>query len=150
MLDRGEQVGWFDSTEIIVEAIVSVAGFYYFFAHSLTTDEPFVRFEMFKDRNFLSGCIFMVVVGVVLFATMALVDAVHAEHARLSDPDRRLLLGSRGVGTLLAMLMVGRLMRIVRGALPDAGRADAHRQHALRDDRFHARTRRRRRSSSPA
>src|SRR5262249_39940831 len=41
LLDRGEQVGWFDSREIWIEAIVSAAGFYYFFAHSLTTDEPF-------------------------------------------------------------------------------------------------------------
>jgi DHA2 family multidrug resistance protein len=73
LLDRGEQVGWFDSREIWIEAIVSVAGFYYFFAHSLTADEPFVRFEMFKDRNFISGCIFMMVIGVVLFGTMALV-----------------------------------------------------------------------------
>ena len=50
MLDRGEQAGWFSSTEIIVWLIISIAGFYYFFAHSLTTDEPFVRFEVFKDR----------------------------------------------------------------------------------------------------
>src|SRR5262249_53892549 len=33
MLDRGEQVGWFDSSEIIAEAIVSVVGFYFFLAH---------------------------------------------------------------------------------------------------------------------
>src|SRR4029079_18477035 len=43
LLDRGEQVGWFDSREIWIEAIVSATGFYYFFAHSLTTPEPFVR-----------------------------------------------------------------------------------------------------------
>src|SRR5579862_7355038 len=64
MLDRGEQVGWFGANEIWIEAIISVTGFYYFFAHSLTAKEPFVRFEMFKDRNFVSGCIFMVVIGV--------------------------------------------------------------------------------------
>ena len=37
MLDRGELLGWFDSTEIVVTAVVSLAGFYFFFAHSLTT-----------------------------------------------------------------------------------------------------------------
>ncbi len=35
MLDRGEQLGWFDSTEIVVEAILSVVGFYFFLADSL-------------------------------------------------------------------------------------------------------------------
>ena len=37
LLDRGEQVGWFGASEIWVEMIVSLVGFYYFFAHSLTT-----------------------------------------------------------------------------------------------------------------
>ena len=49
MLDRGEQVGWFDSNEIWIEAIVSAAGFYYFFAHSLTKKSPLCGSEMFKD-----------------------------------------------------------------------------------------------------
>ena len=63
-LDRGEQVGWFDSNEIIAYAIVSAVGIYYFFAHSLTTAEPFVRFDLFKDRNYASACIFMAVMAV--------------------------------------------------------------------------------------
>ena len=59
--------------EVIVEAIVSAAASTFFLAHSLTTAAPFVRFELFKDRNFVGGCLFMVVIGVVLFGTMALV-----------------------------------------------------------------------------
>ena len=31
-LDRGEQLGWLESPEIVAEAIISVIGFYYFFA----------------------------------------------------------------------------------------------------------------------
>src|SRR5437870_3332397 len=33
MLDRGEQLGWFGSPEIIAEALIAAFGFYYFFAH---------------------------------------------------------------------------------------------------------------------
>ena len=90
MLDRGEQLGWFGSPEIVAELIVSIVGFYYFFAHSFTTNEPFVRFAIFRDRNFLIGCFFMMVMGLMLFSSMTLVDAVPAERARLSDHDRRL------------------------------------------------------------
>ena len=36
-LDRGEQLGWLESNEIIAEFIVAGVGFYYFFAHSFTT-----------------------------------------------------------------------------------------------------------------
>ena len=66
-LDRGEQLDWFGSKEIIVETIVAIAGFYYFFAHSLTTNKPFIQFAIFKDRNFIGGCVFMAVMGIVLF-----------------------------------------------------------------------------------
>jgi DHA2 family multidrug resistance protein len=111
LLDRGEQVGWFGATEIWAEAIVSATGFYYFFAHSLTTPEPFVRFEMFKDRNFVSGCVFMVVIGVVLFGTMALVTPFMQNLLGYPIQTAGFLLGSRGVGTLLTMMVAPRLMR---------------------------------------
>ncbi len=113
LLDRGEQVGWFGASEIWIETIVSVAGFYYFFAHSLTTREPFVRFELFKDRNFVSGCVFMVVIGVVLFGTMALVTPFMQNLLGFPIQTAGFLLGSRGVGTLLTMMVAPRLMRMV-------------------------------------
>jgi MFS transporter, DHA2 family, multidrug resistance protein len=112
MLDRGEQVGWFGASEIWIETIVSIAGFYYFFAHSLTTPEPFVRFEMFKDRNFVSGCVFMAVIGVVLFGTMALITPFMQILLGYPIQTAGFLLGSRGVGTLLTMMVAPRLMRL--------------------------------------
>ncbi len=113
MLDRGEQVGWFEANEIWIEAIVSATGFYYFFAHSLTTPEPFVRFEMFKDRNFVSGCVFMLVIGLVLFGTMALITPFMQTLLGYPIQTAGFLLGSRGVGTLLTMMAAPRLMRLV-------------------------------------
>jgi DHA2 family multidrug resistance protein len=113
MLDRGEQVGWFESFEIIAEAIVAVAGFYFFLAHSLTTKEPFVRFEIFKDRNFVAGCLFMVVIGIVLFGTMALVTPFLQNVIGYPILSAGLLLAGRGIGTLIAMLMVGRLLKLI-------------------------------------
>ena len=112
MLDRGEDQGWFGSSEIIIELIISVAGFYYFFAHSLTTAAPFVRFELFKDRNFVGGCIFMVVLGVVLFGTMALITPYMQNLLGYPILTAGFLLGARGVGTLFGMLLVGRLLKI--------------------------------------
>jgi DHA2 family multidrug resistance protein len=111
LLDRGEQVGWFGADEIWIEMIVSIVGFYYFFAHSLTTPEPFVRFEMFKDRNFVSGCVFMAVIGVVLFGTMALVTPFMQNLLGFPIQTAGFLLGSRGVGTLLTMMAAPRLMK---------------------------------------
>ncbi len=139
MLDRGEQVGWFDSNEIWIEAIISAAGFYYFFAHSLTAKEPFVRFEMFKDRNFVSGCIFMVVIGVVLFGTMALVTPFMQNSARLSHPDRRFSARLSRCGN--AHHYDGSAAAHAHGAaaLSDLVRPAACRRHTLLHDRLLAR-----------
>jgi DHA2 family multidrug resistance protein len=113
MLDRGEQLGWFGSPEIVAELIISVVGFYYFFAHSFTTDEPFVRFAIFRDRNFLIGCFFMLVMGLMLFSSMALSAPFIQNVLNYPIESAGWLLASRGVGTLFGMMMIGRLLRLI-------------------------------------
>ena len=80
-LDRGEQLGWLESPEIVAETILSIAGFYYFFAHSFTSKRPFIQFAIFKDRNFIGGCVFMSVMGLVLYSTMALASPATVSRA---------------------------------------------------------------------
>jgi MFS transporter, DHA2 family, multidrug resistance protein len=113
MLDRGEQVGWFSSTEIVAELIISIAGFYFFFAHSFTTDDPFVRFEIFRDRNFTTGVMFMAFIGVALFGTMALVSPFMQNIMGYPITTAGWLLGTRGIGTLVSMMVVGRMLQII-------------------------------------
>jgi DHA2 family multidrug resistance protein len=112
-LDRGEQLGWTESNEIIAEFIVSIAGFYYFFAHSFTTSRPFIQFAIFKDKNFIGGCVFMAVMGLVLFSTMALSSPYLQNVIGYPIITAGLLLASRGCGTFVAMMLVGRLMRYI-------------------------------------
>jgi MFS transporter, DHA2 family, multidrug resistance protein len=110
-LDRGEQLGWLESNEIVAEFIVAAIGFYYFFAHSLTTSRPFIQFALFKDRNFVTGCIFMAVMGLVLYSTMALASPYLQNVIGYPIITAGVLLASRGCGTFVAMMLVGRLMR---------------------------------------
>jgi MFS transporter, DHA2 family, multidrug resistance protein len=112
-LDRGEQLGWLESSEIIAEIMVSIAGFYYFFAHSFTTARPFIQFAIFKDRNFLGGCVFMTVMGLVLFSTMALSSPYLQNVIGYPIITAGLLLASRGCGTFVAMMLVGRMMKYI-------------------------------------
>jgi MFS transporter, DHA2 family, multidrug resistance protein len=110
-LDRGEQLGWLESNEIIAEFIVAAVGCYYFFAHSLTTSRPFIQFALFKDRNFVTGCVFMAVMGLVLYSTMALASPYLQNVIGYPIITAGVLLASRGCGTFVAMMLVGRLMR---------------------------------------
>jgi MFS transporter, DHA2 family, multidrug resistance protein len=112
-LDRGEQLGWLESNEIIAEIIVSIAGFYYFVAHSFTTDRPFIQFALFKDKNFVGGCVFMAVMGLVLFSTMALSSPYLQNVIGYPIITAGLLLATRGCGTFVAMMLVGRMMKYI-------------------------------------
>ncbi|MEZ0048275.1 DHA2 family multidrug resistance protein [Bradyrhizobium sp. USDA 327] len=110
-LDRGEQLGWLESNEILAEFIVSAVAFYFFLAHSFTTSTPFIRFALFRDRNFVTGCVFMIVMGLVLFSTMALASPYMQNVIGYPIITAGLLLASRGIGTFFAMMLVGRMMR---------------------------------------
>src|SRR5438067_10164236 len=112
-LDRGEQLGWLESSETVAELIISAVGFYYFFAHSFTTAKPFIQFALFKDKNFVTGCIFMAVMGLVLYSTMALASPYLQNVIGYPIITAGVLLASRGCGTFVAMMLVGRLMRYI-------------------------------------
>src|SRR5262249_9494719 len=49
MLDRGEQLDWFSSTEIMAELILAVLGLYLFLVHMFTAEKPFITPRIFRD-----------------------------------------------------------------------------------------------------
>ena len=113
-LDRGEQQDWFGSVEIQVEAALAFLGFYLYAVHWKFSARPFLDLGLFADRNFLASSLFIFVLGVVLFATMALLPPFLQGLMNYPVVTTGLLLAPRGVGTLIAMMLVGRLL--ARGA----------------------------------
>jgi DHA2 family multidrug resistance protein len=80
----------------------------------LTTTKPaFVSPALLKDRNFLTGNVFIFIVGVVLFATLALLPPLLQNLMNYSVFTTGLVTAPRGIGTLLSMFIVGRLSRLV-------------------------------------
>jgi DHA2 family multidrug resistance protein len=114
LLDRGELKDWFSSFEIQIEAALAFLGFYLYVAHWWTSPRSFVNLGLFKDRNFLASNVFMFVLGVVLFATMALLPPYLQTLMNYPVVTTGILMAPRGVGTLISMMLVGRLM--ARGA----------------------------------
>ncbi|MEO8409621.1 MAG: DHA2 family efflux MFS transporter permease subunit [Propionivibrio sp.] len=109
MLDRGESLDWFTSREVVIEALIVVFGFYLFIVHIFTHDHPYVDPALFKDRNFSVGLIFIFVVGIILLATMALLPPYMQGLMGYPIIDVGFLLAPRGVGTMVAMIAVGKL-----------------------------------------
>ena len=110
MLDRGELLDWFGSTEIIVESLIAAIAFYVFVVHMFTYQEPFLEPRLFKDRNFVIGTSFMFVVGIILLATMALLPPMLQQLAGFPVITTGYVLAPRGIGTMIAMFVVGRLV----------------------------------------
>ena len=109
MLDRGQEQNWFESNEIIIEATLSVIGFYFFLADALTGNRPFIPLRIFRDWNFSIALIFMFLIGIILLATMALVTPYIQNLMGYPVLTSGYLLGTRGIGTFFAMMAVGRL-----------------------------------------
>jgi MFS transporter, DHA2 family, multidrug resistance protein len=111
MLDRGELKDWFGSTEIWAEgAIAAVAG-YLFIVHTATAGErSFLNRSLLKNMNFAAGTILMFFVGGILSGTLALVPTMLQSLMDYPVFLTGLVTAPRGVGTMAAMFIVGRLM----------------------------------------
>lgn len=110
MLDRGEQLDWFSSTEIWVEAVLAALGLYLFLVQTLTVRRPFIDPSIFRDRNFTIGLCFIFVVGIILLASLALITPYLQNLMGYPVVTAGLVLAPRGMGTMVAMMIVGRLI----------------------------------------
>ena len=113
MLDRGNSEDWFGSSEIILESLIAAFGFYLFITHSATTKQPFIDLELFKDRNLVVGLCLTVAVGFVLYATMALMPSFLQSLKGYPVVTTGIVLAPRGFGTMVAMVVAGRIINSV-------------------------------------
>ncbi len=109
MLDRGGELDWFSSTEIWIELVLAALGLYLFVVHVLLAERPFISARIFADMNFLSGFLMMFAVGMVLLASSALLAPYLQTMGGYPVRDAGLLMVPRGLGTMAAMMVAGRL-----------------------------------------
>ncbi|RIY03459.1 DHA2 family efflux MFS transporter permease subunit [Aureimonas flava] len=110
-LDRGEQLDWFSSVEIQAELALFLLGLYLFVVHTVTARRPtFVDRRLFADRTFVISQLLVFVVGAVLLATLALLSPYLENLLDYPVLTAGLVLAPRGIGTMIAMVVVGRLI----------------------------------------
>ena len=113
-LDRGQQLDWFGSAEIMLEAAIAVAAFAFFVAHTWTaTGVSFFDRALLKDRNFVTGLFFAFIVGMILYGTMALLPTFLQSLMDYPVVYTGIVTAPRGIGTMLAMMLVGRILQKV-------------------------------------
>ncbi|MDR5795849.1 DHA2 family efflux MFS transporter permease subunit [Caballeronia sp. LZ008] len=112
MLDRGEQLDWFGSVEIRIEAILAALSFVFFIAHTATAgSRSFFKYQLLKDRNFATGTCFIFVIGAVMYATRALLPPMLQNLMNYPVATTGLVTAPSGAGTMIAMLVAGRLLK---------------------------------------
>jgi DHA2 family multidrug resistance protein len=109
MLDRGETKDWFSSREVVIEAVLAGLGLYLFIVHMATAERPFINPAVFRDRNLSVSFVVMFSVGMLLLATSALLAPWLQTLANYPVASAGLLLAPRGIGTMGAMMIAGRL-----------------------------------------
>ena len=112
LLDRGQENDWFASRESWGEAIVLTISLTYFIVHTALTPagRSFFDYRLLKNSNYVSGLVFIFLIGVILFSTRALIPTMLQGLLGYPASLAGVLLAPSGVGTMLAMLVVGRLV----------------------------------------
>ncbi len=116
LLDRGNHIDWFQSAEAWIYVFLGVSAAWMATIHLTTTNNPLFSRQLFADRNYIVALVFMLVIGVVMFATMALLPPMLQRLFGYGVIDTGMALMPRGVGTLISMQLAGVLVR--RGVDP--------------------------------
>lgn len=110
MLDRGTTLDWFESPEIIVEALAGGLGLYLFVVHLLLSENTFIPRGIFEDRNFVSSLVLVFVLSLTIFASTALLPPYLQNLGGYSVRQTGILMAPRGIGSMISMFWVGRVV----------------------------------------
>jgi len=115
ILDLGQQEDWFESAFILRTAVIAVVALVGFVIWELRSDEPIVNLRVLKNRNFAVGVMLISVMGVVLYGSIALLPLFLQTLMGYPATASGMAVSPRGFGSILSMIIVGRLVGKVDG-----------------------------------
>ncbi|HEY7651748.1 MAG TPA: DHA2 family efflux MFS transporter permease subunit [Methylomirabilota bacterium] len=117
VLDKGQQDDWLAAQWIRWALTISAVAMVAFVARELVTDEPIVNLRILGDRNFALGTVLITAMGVVLYATTALLPLFLQTLLGYPALEAGLAISPRGLGALLSAIVAGRLIGILDGRI---------------------------------
>jgi DHA2 family multidrug resistance protein len=107
VLDKGQEADWFGATWICWTTAISVFAFLGFVARELLHRDPLVQLRILTNRNFLFGTMIAGIYGVALYGVTALMPLFLQTVLGYSALDSGLAVSPRGLGSVVAMILVG-------------------------------------------
>lgn len=108
MMDKGKELDWFESNQIITLAIVAIVGFTFFIAWELTDDHPVVDLSLFAQRNFWTGTISLALAYGVFFGNVVLLPLWLQQYMGYTATQAGMVLAPVGVMAIILSPMVGK------------------------------------------
>jgi DHA2 family multidrug resistance protein len=108
MLDKGKELDWFASGEIVTLAIVAIVGFVFFVIWELTDEHPVVDLRLFAGRNFAMGTAAMSVAYGLFFGSVVLLPLWLQTQMAYTATEAGYVLAPVGFLAILLSPVVGR------------------------------------------
>ncbi len=109
VLDTGQRKDWFGSPQIRLGTFLCIFGLVAMVIRELTAKHPVVDLRVLKDRTFSAGVLLMTMLGFVLYASLMLLPIFLQTLLGYPALQSGLALSPRGIGSLVAMPIVGQL-----------------------------------------
>jgi DHA2 family multidrug resistance protein len=110
MLDKGKELDWFNSTEIVALGVVAAVAFVFFIAWELTDAHPVVDLSLFKGRNFSGGVVAISVAYGLFFGSLVILPLWLQTQIGYNATEAGKVMAPIGVLAILLSPLVGKLI----------------------------------------
>ena len=108
MLDKGQELDWFHSGEVIALGIIALVGLAAFVIWELTEEHPVVDLTLFKKRNFWAGALALSVGYGLFFGNVVLLPLWLQQYMGYTATQAGMVLAPVGAFALLLSPVVGK------------------------------------------
>jgi DHA2 family multidrug resistance protein len=109
MLERGESKDWFDSPEIVSEAVIAAVCLVLFVWHELRTEHPVVNLRVLRNRQLTVGVVFGAILGFALYSSVFALPVFLQTELGYTAWDTGKVILPGAIASAVAMGMMGRL-----------------------------------------
>ena len=108
MLDKGKELDWFHSPQVVVLSIVALIGFAFFVAWELTDEHPVVDLRLLTGRNFWTGTVSLAVAYSLFMGNLVLLPLWLQQFMNYTSTQAGMLMAPVGLFAILLSPFVGR------------------------------------------
>ena len=113
VLSRGERLDWMSAPQIAIALAVAAISLYLYVVHTMTSANPFIDIDLFRDRNFVIGCLLFAVMGAWWLAWMALISPFMQTLGGYPVITAGAVLSTFGAANACVAFIAGRVVRFV-------------------------------------